>query len=381
MKDSFLLLMWVSATIFMVGLLFSHKCFSYLDSGSGVPRNNSMDGLRYVLASMVVFHHMDFHRYFVENGLWKTGSELIFYMGRFGVDMFFMITAYLFWGKIRNKENIDWVNLYKGRIYRIVPLAFFSSFISICLLFIYFGLPKLEHKVIINIASWFDAGFFDIKPPVNDFSRPKVVLSGVTWTLRWEWAFYLFLPVLFFFRRRGLELAIGSLFIIVYLLPYVKEASPYLVSCFAFGILAKELEEKVSIQKITADLIIAFVLIFIFIIRPAPLSINFTACLSIIMLMVCCGGDFFGLLTLPGFIRLGHSSYSIYLLQGSFFFVAVRSINYSSIKETNYIYFIAMTFTFLLLCLISSLTYKKIEMRFIKPSRKITQNTQVILNK
>lgn len=366
MTDSFFLVCWVFASILLTGLIFSHRAFSYLDDPMGMDRNNSIDGLRYVLASLVVFHHIDFHKNYLISGVWGTGSEFIFYIGRFGVDVFFMITAYLFWGKIRKKDNVNWAAIYKGRFFRIFPLATFSSIISIIILSLYFGAPDFTLKTIGNMLTWFDGGFFNIRLPVNDFPRPGIVTSGVTWTLRWEWAFYLFLPIMFFFRNKGLEFAIGSIFVVFYILPFFKETSPYLVSCFAFGILVKELEDRVKINKTIADITVIACVLFLFISKPNALSLAFTPALAIIFLMICSGSNLLGLLTLNGLVRLGNASYSIYLLQGAIFFIAMRMINLDTLKSSGYSFYMLMTLSFIVLCLISSLTYKFIEMFFIK---------------
>lgn len=304
----------------------------------------------------------------------------MFYLGRFGVDIFFMITAYLFWGKIRNRESIDWIDLYTGRFFRIVPLATLSSVISIFLLWVYFGYPRFDSKIISSILSWFDAGVFDIKPPVNEFTRPRVVTSGVTWTLRWEWAFYFSLPILFFFRKRGLELAVGSMFVILYLLPQFEQASPYLVSCFAFGVLVKEIEDKVNITEKTADFIILSVVIFLFIVKPNPLSLSFTPALAIILLMVCKGGGVLGVIKNKGFIRLGHASYSIYLLQGFVFFIACKFIDENSLKSSNVTFYLSMTLSFIFLCVLSSLTFHLVERKFINIYRKNKVKSKTLTN-
>ncbi|EEX5507901.1 acyltransferase family protein, partial [Escherichia coli] len=117
-------------TIF-IGMVFSLPIFKYLDDEVHAKRNTGMDGLRYFLASFVAIFHSDYFVRYITTGKWETIYNDISYIAQFAVSIFFMITAFLFWGKISKKEDVDWVNLYKDRLFRIAPATIFTALISI----------------------------------------------------------------------------------------------------------------------------------------------------------------------------------------------------------------------------------------------------------
>ncbi|EFK46428.1 hypothetical protein HMPREF9346_02067 [Escherichia coli MS 119-7] len=95
-------------TIF-IGMVFSLPIFKYLDDEVHAKRNTGMDGLRYFLASFVAIFHSDYFVRYITTGKWETIYNDISYIAQFAVSIFFMITAFLFWGKISKKEDVDWV--------------------------------------------------------------------------------------------------------------------------------------------------------------------------------------------------------------------------------------------------------------------------------
>ncbi|EIX6802802.1 hypothetical protein MKV92_000812 [Escherichia coli] len=102
MQNSIYLAIWVFGSILFVSLIFSMPLFSFMDKGVKLHRNMQLTGVRYILASMVVFDHMDFFLNFTINNKWWFTSSFMYYIGNLGVYFFFMITAFLFWGKIRD---------------------------------------------------------------------------------------------------------------------------------------------------------------------------------------------------------------------------------------------------------------------------------------
>ena len=75
-------------------VIFSLPLFKFIDEDTEPTRSNSIDGMRYVLASFVIFHHMDCAYTFIKKGNWAPTSDLLLYFGRYGVALFFMITAF-----------------------------------------------------------------------------------------------------------------------------------------------------------------------------------------------------------------------------------------------------------------------------------------------
>ena len=107
-NNSFFALFMIASCFTIPLVLFKLKIFSFLDEEVKPGRVNNLDGFRFFLAGSVVIHHMDcFHNY-INSGKWGPTNHYLWLMGKYGVAFFFMITAFLFWGKIRKSENIDW---------------------------------------------------------------------------------------------------------------------------------------------------------------------------------------------------------------------------------------------------------------------------------
>lgn len=114
------------------------------------------------------------------------------YTGSFGVNVFFMLTAYLFWGQVLNKR-IDFNNFYLKRFFRLVPIVI--TVVTVVTLFDLILNKDRAFNVlqIIAIVKNFMFGFGG----VNDvFSSDMYLRINTIWTLKWEWLFYLTLPIL-----------------------------------------------------------------------------------------------------------------------------------------------------------------------------------------
>lgn len=355
----------IATTCLIVAMLiFSLPVFKFLDDDTLPKRSNSLDGMRFFLASMVIFHHMDCFYSYYTTGKWAPVSYFLFAAGKYGVALFFMTTAYLFWGKIRMKDSIDWVSLYKGRMLRIMPLALFSSFIAIILLFILTKPFPISNTPISNILSWFDGGIWDSKPPVTTMQRPTIALAGVTWTLKWEWMFYFTLPVMFFFNKRPLELSLSLFAFSFYFMPaFTKDA--YLWSYFFAGMLCRELKERIVLDNIKSELLLISAIIFLLVANTTLFRVPGTIFLGVIFFSIISGGSFLGLLRTKAAIRLGTVSYSLYITQGLILFPAYNIYKHFFSLSIDNNYFIFLVFCFIVTCIFSSITYHLIELPFM----------------
>lgn len=86
-------------------------------------RTATLDGLRGFLALSVFVHHLMVTHGYIVRGEWSfppPGFPTL--LGQVGVGVFFMITGFLFWGKLLDaKGRPDWKSLYIGRLWRIGP--------------------------------------------------------------------------------------------------------------------------------------------------------------------------------------------------------------------------------------------------------------------
>lgn len=382
MTNQFALAIAISC-IMIAMVMFSSPVFRFLDDDTQLKRSNSLDGMRFILASFVIFHHMDCFYSFYTTGKWAPISYFLFAAGKYSVALFFMTTAYLFWGKIRIKDSIDWISLYKGRVLRIIPLAMFSSMVAIILLFIFTKPFPIENTPVSNILSWFDGSIWDSKPPVTTMQKPTIALAGVTWTLKWEWMFYFTLPALFFFNKRPFEITIILFAFSIYIMPSITKDA-YLWSFFFAGMLCREIKEKIELTKINTEFLLISSIILIIAVNPTLFRVPGTIFLAFIFFSIISGGSLWGLLKTKAAIRLGTISYSLYLTQGLILFPAYNLYidNNKLALDTSYFIFINICFVFI--CIFSSVTYHYIEIPFMKRSSfmhrktiQITENTNI----
>ena len=158
----------------------------------------TLDGLRGFLALAVFFHHSSIYHGFLLGALWQLPpSRPYALMGQMGVAFFFMITGYLFWSRLIDEQGqTNWMRLYVGRVFRIGPL--YLAAIAAMLLFVairtglHLNLPV--DQLAPQIGRWLELGFI-VGPDVNLYGNTALILAGVTWTLHYEWIFYLALPL------------------------------------------------------------------------------------------------------------------------------------------------------------------------------------------
>ncbi|MEH3400128.1 acyltransferase [Enterobacter cloacae] len=352
--------------------IFSLPLFRFIDEDTDTTRANSLDGMRFILASFVIFHHIDCAYTYIAKGKWMPTSDWLLYMGKYGVALFFMITAFLFWGKVRKSKEIDWVDLYEKRFYRIAPLSIFCSAIALASLFLLTERKEFSHSILVASLSWFDAGLWNSKPAVTAFTPPFMALAGVTWTLRWEWIFYFSLPLFFMFKKWSFELTVSVFAFSVYFLPdFTKDA--YLWSYFFAGMLCSVLKDKIHLNAKSANIILVVMILITLLVQPALYGPPEKIFLCVIFFAVVSGANLYGVLINKAAIRLGAISYSLYLTQGLILFPMVIYFKNGRNLDLNINTFIIFAVSYVLICILSSLTFHFIERPFM--NRIKTSNT------
>ena len=227
----------------VVACFFVAKIFSLFDGFSYVgdrkSRFETLDGLRGYLALAVFLHH------FVITYKWKTigeffsADEIYFQnMGKVGVAIFFMITGFLFFSKIiSDKGRTNWLGLYESRFFRIMPL-----YISTVVMIVFFAFWATDFKLLVDFSTILLQVFkwvFFWGGEVNTYEDTKLIISGVHWTLKYEWIFYLSLPLVSaLFVRLGFFSILLFLVLSIYLYYYPSYAiglSTKYIYFFAFG--------------------------------------------------------------------------------------------------------------------------------------------------
>ena len=162
-------------------------------------RIRTLDGLRGFLAIAVFFHHVALIHAESLTKVWRlTPSAFFNSLGPTGVAFFFMITGFLFWSRlIRSAERPAWPSFYLNRIFRIGPLFLFAAGLAMLAATYKAGFPH-GLQALQRLGSWLFLGVL----PFQDGGW----LVGVTWSIQYEWFFYLSLPLLAFFARRRVHL-------------------------------------------------------------------------------------------------------------------------------------------------------------------------------
>jgi len=343
-------------------------------------RLGCLDGLRGFLAMGVFFYHYVTCYYSHLTGRWDIPPSIFYYLsGKVAVSLFFTITGFLFWHKIWTKQGkVDWFNLYISRIFRIVPLYWFSVCIIVSIVFI---LEGFSFKVPLfslakEIITWLS---FLWLPDINGFHDTGRIFAYVQWTLVYEWVFYLSLPVLALAIRYSngkllipCLMATGVVLGVVKPLniPYIDISTKYFVY-FLIGALAASFYSNDRLRALAqnkfASVIAASSIVCIFVFFHTPYGLWQDILLAMFFIPVAFGNSMFGLFKLPVFTMLGDISYSIYLLHGIIlyllFTVFIPSF-FSQITSLSWIY-AGMSLTGIIVVCVSWLTYSLIEKPFM----------------
>lgn len=312
------------AAIGLVIALFSLRApFRFLDQNTH--RADSLDGLRGLLSTGVMFSHLMMLGYGIRTG--KPGlppSHFYSVLGEMGVALFFMITGYLFWGKLVDSAGRqDWKRLYIGRFFRIYPLYLFAilAYFAFCLIVWSGPVDDTPSHVAAQAFEWLTVRLFTSEPTPFLGIAPFYGMMGQTWTLRYEWIFYFSLPLLAVFARERSHLAISivGLCLFVAMNEHLPMPYGYFAMHFACGTVAASLMRSYPALRgdsaaRTALAALAAIVAFRF--TGGAYTVAGSLALLAFFLTMTGGVSFGGLLKCRGAARLGNVSYSLYLLHG-----------------------------------------------------------------
>ena len=341
-------------------------------------RYMSLDGLRGFLALFVFIHHSSMWYMVVHTHRWLLMNSTLF--GQFGytsVKLFFMITAFLFFSKLMDNYNrkFDWIKLYTSRFLRIVPLYLFAVLAIVIIVgyCTHFELKEPSGKLILHIGQW----VWMMEPDINGMRGTKFIISGVQWSLSYEWLFYFSLALigLLFFRlkpSRSVVLVTGffSILFIVIIYNYYFESFGADLGAFAGGIAAAFISRNARTRKILANdwFSVVCILLEFYAFLYTPSFWSLIAAIPF-FIVVSCGNNLFGILTWRPCLLLGQISYSIYLLHGlllfTVFYIIIGLGNSHDLLPT-FIYWMLICILCVFLIIMCSITYCYIERSAIK---------------
>jgi peptidoglycan/LPS O-acetylase OafA/YrhL len=170
--------------------------------GQDAGRSGEMDGLRGVLALLVVVHHCTIVKIYCATGVYESApGNFDNLAGEASVALFFVSTAYLLWGRVLRHGGIpDWSKFYLSRFKRLMPMYMVSvaGVLAIVAVESGFSLREPMGQILIEIGRWMGFSFFpfvDINGVHNTF-----YIQVVMWTLQYEWQFYLWMPLMVLFH-------------------------------------------------------------------------------------------------------------------------------------------------------------------------------------
>jgi peptidoglycan/LPS O-acetylase OafA/YrhL len=349
-------------------------------------RYQSIDGLRGYLAFFVFLHHAMIWFSFVKTGRWETPSSNFFsHLGETSVSFFFMITGFLFYGKLLDsrKRDTDWVRFFVARFLRLAPLYFMAVLILMGLAFIKSQGVRLDSIPYIMkcIAEWCSFTIFG-GPSVNRVDV-SLILAKVNWSLPYEWYFYLCMPLLALTVGKTSQLQYIFLGISTLALAAHQEASPHFVGVFFSGICAAVILrfawfQRLAVTPLSSFLVLTCLLILLNFFRSAygPLQIIL---IGIAFSLIAGGADLFGVLSARLSHALGEVSYSIYLLHGIILFVTFELVfGIDAVREMSaLLYWSIVAGLVPVLIFVSSATFRYVEY----PAMQLTPKVMIWLHK
>lgn len=357
-------------------LLSKAKAFAFLSNRES--RFETLDGLRGFLALSVCFHHFAITYYWKVNGEWLVPPEVYYQnYGRVGVAIFFMITGFLFIAKLLNANwRVDWLKLFESRVFRIMPVYIFAVAVIATIVFhnSSYQLNSSVFDLVKQFMKWavFHGG------PINEYEDARTIIASVDWTLKYEWAFYLSLPLIALILSRDSRwlnaiLCCFVLLLFIYPVQFVRFDSTYIILFLVGGIAAYMVKMEwfnrvnVSSKFVSALSVILLAGVTFY---TQIFSVLHVIMMSLLFILIVMGNDIFGLLRLNSAKLLGEVSYSIYLLHGVVLYMVFTQFSVVDITTLDAnTYSLLMPVIGVMVVLLSCITYLYIEKPFIEYGR------------
>ncbi len=285
----------------------------------------TLDGLRGIAATAVFLHHSAIWFAYSKSGNWlPPPTNLYNQLGQGAVSVFFMLTGFLFWAKLRETPEMDWERLYISRVLRIAPVYAVSMLVLVAVAWLAAGRPL--H--IGNATPFLEIASFANTPDLFHLRNTFVINAGVAWTLHYEWFFYCMLPFLALALHRFRGFSVRSLLYLCFsaagaLLMWHYYIIRIMLLFFVLGIGSYEIGRATRETRLHRLLeswpgtLWIFVMLWLIVSRFHD-AYNPRAALlyGAAFLPIAAGNSMFGVLTTVTLRKLGEISYSLYLLQG-----------------------------------------------------------------
>ncbi len=346
-------------------LVRKSRFYGRLSSEATAGRVSMIDGLRGWLALGVFFTHAASMNAWFAHGRWSGTQTGLFGMtGEIGVSLFFMITGFLFWGRVlRSAATLNVEALYTSRLRRIVPMYLVSVVMSLAVVAALsdFTLQVSLMSLIRELRAWFSFGFLHAGE-INGIKDAHYI-NAVYWTLAFEWSFYIALPLLAVLGQGWRSYALFPVAFIFCL--QVPVTLNFMAGAFVAVLSHKNLIDGRLRALTLAPLPLAsLAAVFMF---PTAFALAPVVLLFVFFLFVVGGNSLFGLLASRPAKLLGTISYSIYLTHCIVLYALIFVVNmYLPIGSMALdLYWIVVAAVAAICVLISATTYRYVEHPFI----------------
>ena len=319
----------------------------------------SLQIIRGLAAWLIVFYHymQFFHNY---NYTSFVGAFFSLY-GRYGVDIFFVLSGVVMGITITRNKNITPSNFICKRVIRVVPTYWFYTILMCGIIF----LTKNDTISGYNIVSLIKSLLFI--PNENVAGIGVFPILPVGWTLNLEIFFYFILFImLFFFKEKALFYTMLFLIVLPFIwnktFPFYEVVGSKLLVEFSLGIYIFIYALKYNINTRVYYYIIFVGMLMMF------LSMGYNRYIGIFVSGFIIFG-FMGVeknnksISCHGFLyKLGEISYSTYLCHIPIYLIAINYIERkNTILDNDFIF---ITFLSVIIYIVSCLSFKFIEKPF-----------------
>lgn len=292
-----------------------------------------LESMRGLLALAVVIHHaLVWYFLMFDHTSYITGPNSTFYsqLGTAPVTLFFFITGFLFWSKLISNPKPPVGPFLKARFRRLGPayLGTAALLFTVVAVLTHFRLETSPVELARDVVRV----ILGKTPELNGLATAPW-LWAVTWTLQFEFLFYLLVPFLGWFAQTlwrsllfigGCNVLYAASFAVerydVHLPGFfmIQTLLRFLSSTFCVGFIAAHLVRMEAVHRLArsvlaAPLAIGLILVTLFFLhaQQGPLE---SLALAVPFVVIACGCDFWGTLRKKALLFLGQISYSVYLV-------------------------------------------------------------------
>jgi peptidoglycan/LPS O-acetylase OafA/YrhL len=362
--------------------------------------NVPLESLRGLLAATILACHALVSFYCFRTGQWaQAPSRFYNYMGTESVEMFFFMSAFLFWSKCLSPKGLGGYGSFLLKRFRRLAPAYYVSVVVLLLIVLvrtHFHLAVSLRVFLGQAVLW----FLFIPIPTTNGLPVTSINAYVTWTLCLEVIFYLSLPLLFrifkgyrivagmgavmtvygFLALRGIsttsdfhKTSVVSLIVLFLDLFFGFGFGLGMLLAFVFhkcppewlAVLRQRRWTPVPLLCLAAPIFLPIKL------YDAPQFL----CVIVFFAFVAAGNDLFGLLSWRGVFLLGTVSYSFYLMHGIVLYLMSHALDHwmriVSLRPWQYWSFICVVGA-ATVCL-AKILHRNVELRFMSRRSALAQ--------